>query len=58
MQGRVRDMDTEDGFVDTVGVGEGGTKWEGSTDTYALPFKTDSWCGPARKLAKPSSVLR
>ena len=36
LQGRNRDTDTEDRFVDTVGEGEGGTNQDSSTDTYTL----------------------
>ena len=38
LQGRNRDIDVENGFVDTVGEGEGGTNWESSIDTYTLPY--------------------
>ena len=34
MQGKNRDEDIENGFVDTVREGEGGAKWESSIDTY------------------------
>ena len=37
LQGRNRDTDTEDRFLDTVGEGEGGTNRDSSTDTYTLP---------------------
>ena len=36
-QGRNRDVDKENGYVDTVGEGEGGMSWEIRTDIYALP---------------------
>ena len=37
LQGKNRDTDIENGFVNTVGEGDGGANWESSTDTYTLP---------------------
>ena len=37
MQGRNRDIDIENGHVDTGGEGEGGTNWEIRIDIYTLP---------------------
>ena len=37
-QGRNRDADVKKGLVDTVGEGEGGTKWESSIDIYTLLY--------------------
>ena len=34
MQGRNRDTDMENGYVDTEREGEGGTNWESNTDIY------------------------
>ena len=36
-QGRNKDADGENGLEDIGGEGEGGTKWESSTDIYTLP---------------------
>ena len=38
MQGGNRDVDLENGHVDTVGEGEGGTNWEIRIDIYTLPY--------------------
>ena len=35
-QGRNRDADIENRFVNTVGEGEGGTKWESNSETYHM----------------------
>ena len=37
MQGRNRDVDVENGHVDTVGEEEGGTNWEIRFDMFTLP---------------------
>ena len=37
LQGRNRDVDIENGHVDTVGEGDGGTNWEIGIDIYILP---------------------
>ena len=37
MYGRNRDIDLENGHVDTVGKGEGGTNWEIRFDINTLP---------------------
>ena len=34
MQGRSRDTDLENGYVDTEREGEGGANWESNTDIY------------------------
>ena len=34
LQGRNRDTNIDNGLVDTVGEGEGGTSWESSLDIY------------------------
>ena len=36
LQGRKRDVDVENSFVDTEGKGEGGSNWESSIDIYTL----------------------
>ena len=49
LQGRNREADVEDILVETVGEGESGTNWEGSTDicnvsyTLTTMCKRDSW---------------
>ena len=54
LQEKNRDADTENGLVDTVGEGEGGTSWENSIGIYILPrvkqtaggkllYNTGSW---------------
>ena len=53
MQGRNRDTDIEDGYMDTERGGEGGTNWESNSDTYTLS------CGrqtASRKLLKVYST--
>ena len=35
LQGKSRDGGVENGLVDTVGKGEGGTSWQSGTDIYA-----------------------
>ena len=37
LQGRNKDADIENGLVDTVQGGAGGTNWESSTETHRLP---------------------
>ena len=37
-QGSSGDADIENRLMDTVGEGEGGTNWESSPETYALPY--------------------
>ena len=36
--GQHRYTDTENRFLDTAGEGEGGMNWEGSIETYTLPY--------------------
>ena len=38
MQGRNRDADVENGYVDTGGDREGGMNWGIGTDIYTLPY--------------------
>ena len=40
LQGRNGDAEVENGLVDTVGDGEGGTNWKSSTDIHTLPCVT------------------
>ena len=40
MQGWNRDADLENGLVDTIGEGEGGTNSKSSIETYILPCVT------------------
>ena len=47
-QGRNRDPDVENRFVDIVGEGEGGTNWENSIDIYTLPYT--KWIGSGKLL--------
>ena len=37
MQDSKRDTDVKNGFLDSVGEGEGGMIWENSIEAYALP---------------------
>ena len=42
IQGR-NDADIENGLVDTVGEGEGGTNGESGVDIYKLSYEKESW---------------
>ena len=58
MQCRNRDIDVENGHVDTGWEGEGGTNWEITMDIYTLPcVKIDSQWEHAIKHRELSSVL-
>ena len=43
LQGRKRDVDVENSFVDTEGKGEGGPNWESSIDIYTLLHVKQKW---------------